>query len=921
MLLYSRFLISNRTYIYIDDIGADSFSASLPIISMLGRLARQGIFGGFSLQAGLGYDLTALAAKYLNPLKAPLLLFDRSNLWLGLLLELFLQTNVIALSSWFFFRRLLRDRRAAAYAVLAWTFSGYITLWSQNLTAGSCMAMFSLMMAALLPMCEAPTLRRWLGLSMAAGLFLLTNYYYCYMSAFFCFLFYVLYSLRRKEGMKNFFGRGVLVVSAVLFACGLAMIGLIPSFSDFAGSVRSSWVGNASSGLRLLNRKEILTALGRLLSVNAFGVGDGYSGMSNYYEEAVLSTSLLVFPAVLYLLLEKKTRLLTGFCTVLSVLAVLIKNTGAILQFNANAQRYSYMIAYASALAIGAAVKAYTEDPDARKLRLSAVLSFILEAGLVLLLYLQAREPGCYMHKKTLLMVLGFAVLYTAVLFIAGGRFKQDQAEAREAVIGRNAAARMGLVLTVLLVLELVVMNYATLYHRVYVQKSDYAAALDDYGIGTAAAELQAQDDGLYRISAADSSDFNNVLFSNAGMLLGFPAVSVYSSTNPSSLASLTGSLSSSELTQNHFFADGTELGLFQLLAGKYLIRSNTEHSANSLPKAFYERIGETEDGSKAVYRIKTALPFGYLYTEEMQTEEALKMSLPERMAALGEAYFLTPDAKRLAEAGKRAKKEKADWEDAFASKTALLQVTDLLSTGGRDANDVEQVEEEGYTSFQCKGGDPYLYYSVGAQKEGTWRALYIRQAKSNPYPNEVRQLQLFYMSEGDTQPDPNDTLFFTMQADCPETMVILPDDITEFRMDFPQDGSRTDVQQMEILEFSDQTDFYEQLSQTAVSEIRMEGGVYSAALESEQDGMFCVPVLWSESWKASVNGEETEVCNINGGFVGIRVGAGSSRIELRYETPQFTAAAVGSGICAAVWLFLLVMSFVVFERKKKHEA
>ena len=90
LVLYRRFIFGNAVYLY-TDIGSDSTASSYTILVMLSRLFQEGNFSFYTLSSGLGSDTTATFLQYINPLKAFLLLFNRSTMPQGILLQLYLE--------------------------------------------------------------------------------------------------------------------------------------------------------------------------------------------------------------------------------------------------------------------------------------------------------------------------------------------------------------------------------------------------------------------------------------------------------------------------------------------------------------------------------------------------------------------------------------------------------------------------------------------------------------------------------------------------------------------------------------------------------------------------------------------------------------------------------------------------------------
>ena len=96
-VLYRRFLFKGAVFMY-SDVGSDSLSSSYPIIAELSRLFETRTFSHYTIWSGLGQDTTATFLQYINPFKLMLLFFGRDNFPLGIMLYLFLQNNLIAVS-------------------------------------------------------------------------------------------------------------------------------------------------------------------------------------------------------------------------------------------------------------------------------------------------------------------------------------------------------------------------------------------------------------------------------------------------------------------------------------------------------------------------------------------------------------------------------------------------------------------------------------------------------------------------------------------------------------------------------------------------------------------------------------------------------------------------------------------------------
>lgn len=71
----------------------------------------------------------------------------------------------------------------------------------------------------------------------------------------------------------------------------------------------------------------------------------------------------------------------------------------------------------------------------------------------------------------------------------------------------------------------------------------------------------------------------------------------------------------------------------------------------------------------------------------------------------------------------------------------------------------------------------------------------------------------------------------------------------------------------------------------------------------AKEPALLVVRDAWFPGWSARVDGRPVEVVRVDGAFMGLRVPAGSSRVELRFRTPGLTA---GLLLSALAWLGLL---------------
>ena len=873
ILLYRTFLSGNAVYLY-TDIGSDSITSSFPIIVYLGGHFRRSLAGFYQLESGLGADLTQIAVKYLNPLKTLLLFFSKETLPAGLMLEQLLLTNVCAAAGFFYFRHLftVRDGEASAsarpadaaacFASLMWAYSGYMTLWSQNLTVGVCVVMFTVFMAHLQHFLDEPRFGTALRMAPALSLFLITNYYYTWMTGVFTVLYLVFYAAFTGRGIRRFLRDGIVTFFAAAGGCAMAAWALLSQLGAYTGSVRAGGAEASGHVFDTFGLKGIMTTVGRLFSVNMTGSGNSYSGAVNYYEEAALSVSIIALFAVVWLILEKRTRMRALMLLVFTALVLLFKNSGAVLQLNANVQRYSFLIAFLLSSGSGFFVRELLSGKLSRRMiaSVAAVSGFTLCVLIALLLFLQ-NAGGYSVSSRTLKMVLLFAVLFLALFgaYLFG-------------VSGRCLVPAAFFVLC----LELVVMNNDTLYHREYVTKAGYRDVCSGNGLEAAVEEIRASDDGVYRIGAARSdADMND------GLLLSFPQTAVYSNSNPASLKELEDVYGTTERSRNHFSCDDRSYGQYEALSGRYLIRDRSGLLKDSPPGALFERISETPDGTKTVYRNRYALPFGYLLKEGRDEP----------------SFSVSP--------------EEGD------------TVTDLLPSL-RDPFDVTVKSGGGNTWFIREGEDPYVYMDLPAGEEGdgglssAGESVRILQVSFKPDTLVyLRSVQFYYLRAGQQDPHPEDYESFFLDPKNPVLTIFLPDSVSSIRFDFPSSGAGLAVESVNLIESRSFVRRLKSLAEAGgqVQDIRFEENIWSARAMADGKTVLCVPFLYSPSWKAQINGQEVPVKD-SGGLCAVELAEGENEVTLTFCPPFRAASRLISAVGWGLWLLWALIP----DRRRKLE-
>ena len=893
MGLYGFFVFGNAVYMY-SDVGSDSLSSSYPIITMLSRLYREKQFTFYTLSSGLGSDTSATFLQYLNPLKFLLLNFGKDSFPLSVLLFVFLQHLFTAVFAYGFFKALLKAKRPAVFAALIWGYTSYIVVWGQNYSFGVCILLFTASMFFLQLLLNRPSRLYFMLLSFTFALFIASNYYFFYMTGVFT-IFYVIFftlSVRKKENrIKRMIKSLFTLALSALMSMAIACASILPIVMNFLGSARTGDTTrfDLKALLTPYGMKAYFTFLGRFFSASIMGSGSNFTGYLNFYETALLYTSALFFFALIYVLFRKKSVIQAILVVVLTAGMLYCPAAGKLLTFNIFSQRYSFMICFVEVIAIAILLK------DILSLDMKTVPAFyvsvlgapIATAGVLFLLYMRRTALGYTLNKFAFLAAVAFIAVWTFWLILTG------------LMKNKRMASIIGIVL---LCAELLVTNQASIYDRAYLTKTDYKTDYFNDGTQDAVAKIKESDSGLYRINTSTEYDF-----ANEGLVDGFNATTTYSNTNPASIVSLSRAFGNYQLSSNFFIAGCEQYYLYTLLAGKYLVCDLPDNEADSLEPPCFKEIGRTE--SNITFENVNALPFGYLYRNEMDGADFVTMNSYEKMRALAKSYVLTEeiDETKKKDADDHTKPAEGDTVLDLIPKIHTVNNCDLAPVG-TDKIRVRSVGPDAYFFLDISD-----YYSEDAAE-----TQFLHLAAERESIKEDIDLEVFILTS--EHPDLSDCISTTMPFNFifNDSVIMLPDHTTLLRIDLPDDGELV-FSAMEFITSKGASEDFKELQSTEITEVTFADDTYSATVTSTKtNSMLCIPLLYTPNWNATVNGSKVQVFNINGGLCGISLPKGTCEIKMTYEIPNFGIAvkvsAVSAGLC------FLIGIIPPFRRKREDE-
>lgn len=869
VVLYFSFLTGEYLYAYYD-IGSDTIFSYLPrfIFEIDSIVNHSG--STYSLQWGFGSFITEYILKYLNPVNLPLLLFGTKMIHWGLLISTYLKYALISLFSLLFFRCIIKDDRLAAGCAFLWTFSGYAVLWGQHYQFLTNILCFTICMYTFQLFLDGD--RKRILLIPALAFFIYNSYFHFYMSCYFFAGYGLFYLIINHSDFKKILKLvGIFALCAIWGAC-IAGDSIFPSIMQFFSSTRMDDVTGDAGRPLIYPVKFLLTFLSRLLSNDMLGISDSYSGSSNYYESAILSVSVL-FLFMLVFLLQGKQRKQIAIVSAGCAVALSLTPVSHLIGFSYYNQRWTFVYCLLEVIAIGIGLYQYFsiyQQPDAKKRIIRTVLiTDGIYAMFVLLLWAAQYFAVIDIKLNSCLILACFIAIYSALLLLLP-RWKVKYCYS---------------VLAVIFCLELIVTNYNAINQRAKITTGQWYQGMYYDGCAELTSMIQSQDPSLYRINKT----FDSVFYNDA-LIQGYNGVGGYSSVNSAELLNFANSLDISPAS-NYVRLSGYDHITNTLLGVKYLITAAND----SVDSLFYDKI--YSDETHAVYVNKLSLGFGYLYTNQISEADFLSCSIQERSLLLTGNYYLT------------------DGE----SDTATAPLPDVALTDTIDYTDQVREAENCTISYdgstllvQGEGqglSDMQLFFDTPEIPDG-WR---IQDLSITFTASESSYLELFWASENQAfSAERSQTLTYDNGHHTMTLNHVDYNSIASLRLDVSGIAQDVEIESIEfhLINEDDTVEQLQQLQENTMTDFHQEGNTFTGSIYNpNQEAMLCIPMIYSNHWSATVDGETAQIYNINGGLIGLSLSEGNHEISITYhDNSQQIGFAIGMvsfisyAIYAVIW-------------------
>lgn len=618
MLLYHKILWGGYIYAY-KDIGSDTLYSYLPNYIFDSEWIGSGKFSGYTLQYGLGTYIENSLFKYLIPFNFIFLFCNSENIGILLVISLYVKIITAAVFSYRYFVLLVDNKKVALVGGLTWSFCSYIVVWGQHYQFGTRIALFTIGIYFLEQYFKKKEKR--IVLIIVLTLMWFDSYYAIYMNGIFYAMYLIVRGVQNKYSIRKNIRYLIELLGMALIAAALAMVKLLPEIISLFSSTRMSDVLAQGNTLPWHYSKEyLLSFIARFLSANTIGIGNDFSGAYNYYEVALLSTSLLSVFSFVFLAFTKYRKYIIVMGAMVFI-ALGVPAISQILNMNYLKQRWSFLLCFVFVISIVLFLAYIQKNREHIRcgllMKYCVVISDICYICICMILLIAHKLGWVTINRTVLLSVIVVIVCYNLLLLWYAKSWNEH----------------MWYALLFLLLIELLLMNYPSINNRDMVSVDDWNTDLYNDGTIEIIEQLKNDDRSIYRVNKS----YISVSGYNEALIQGYNGVCVYSSLNTKELVDFY-TFWGYDLLGGHphyIFIPDEDYIINTILGVKYLITDKTEDVSEQYSKLF-------EDNNFIVYENKYTLPFAYLYDIEFRKSDIESLEGKDRQKALLYGFFVT---------------------------------------------------------------------------------------------------------------------------------------------------------------------------------------------------------------------------------------------------------------------------------------
>ena len=881
VVLYSKFIFGHYAYAFLD-VGSDTIWGYAPNYQFLVQKILSGDFSMYSLNIGLGASTFSSITFFEFPFIILLFIFSGKNMYIGLLLATYLKYTLIAFFSFKYFQKLKFKNSIACICAVMWSYTGFNVLWGQHYWFLTGIVYFTLFML-LLENALQSTKKYWLFLVPVISVYSIINLYFLFSTLMFggAYCIFRLYFI--KKDRKTIINTTIRYIG---FAILGILIGIAVSYNwinTFLESARSGIAAPISMFKFNLSPEYLTTLLGRFFSTSIFGTTN-YSGINNLYEAPMLSTSMLIFGAILFVLKNNKKNIIFLLLIVISLISPV---ANFIFILTPTVERWYYVLAFVQIIVIGNYINELTSDKYYSNKFLD-IATTIIPLFLLIVLYFGAKRLNMNLDNNILIFCGIFAILFWIITKL------------RE--YNKMKLNRIKILIMLTVCIEILVVNYPAINMRNMISIDQYHSFFEN-DTAEAVNYVKKNDDSLYRIKTYDHRGWlNDAEFYNYYGTDSYCSVSNKYYYEFIKNLQETDSAYSIANSSNYLDIAEENTAIQTLLGVKYI-------TTQGQPPEGYDKYYQSNTVN--VYKNTFSIPMGFAYYGSMSKQQYQDMTRQQKDLSLLNAFY-TDDVEMK-------EFNKADLSQ-FDNKSISIFPSNQtnISTYGIDdvsiKNTIEGVTTNSSANLTCDfnkiGDNKTKGFEIGIDMESPMTGLSANiYFKKNGEEYTAQDVTSRYLIGG------RRTYYVYVDAQTLTGIKIQPFAVDNDNIKRSVKIHNITVRQLNYDYDSVYLESAKQLESYSGENISYKNDMYTASFNNLQDkpAMFCVPIAYSQNWSAQINGVPTKIYRINDTMMGVVVEKGKSDIKLVWKTKGLPIA-----ICiSCISLLIYAAIIIAFIRKK----
>lgn len=850
VVLYWNFIVYKNIYIF-NDIGGDTHAIYWPVYKYIVTHIRQGNLSWWSFNFGIGTSILSYGELIFDPFNIILLLMPIRYLHYGILIVSILKIFCAGIIFYLYILKIGVKEYAALIVSLAWAFSGYIILWGQHYQFATMIVLFSFIMLAY---------EYWfqdnnkLLLVLSIGLLAMNSPYWMYMVSIYLFIYSIfryLYTYEFKlndyvKYMFNFFTEYIL-------GLGVGCILFLPRCYLLLNSPR---INNINFKIPLLwDRFSFFSALTRVFSNNLIGTYD-YFGASDYYGILILSStilSVLITPQIYLYLKNKNKKVFVANSLLFITLLIFPFASVAFNGFKTITTRWTFIMIFSLLIALGKALQNIFElKPINVKLLINTVIIDI--SVLSFSIFYVCLKTRIGIDKNLILYVIG-QVLVIILFFIMYLQLF--------VYFSKNKEKKYIKYITILLVVELVIINYPTVNRRIEFT-SNYITNKNGYldSSNDSIKYINNTDKGFFRVD----KDYMSV-FLNDGIFQNYKGLKSYNSLNAPSYVQFVENVGGTFLGgyYNYILGFDDRLKVQTLLGVKYIL------SKNNIAPLGYEKVKSFNNIN--LYRNNYFLPLGVTYDSFIPLDEFNNLSKSEKDDALLNAFVI--------DYTKAYGLEKFDKSKLTSKNECNLNLGNKMDLVFNNTKVIENNFPQSI-KYLPLNVDPMFIFKLEDNKGSLKLRLNIKTATNSVGQVFYRTNETSYYEEASVKFDINpNKLEYEINLN--------KSNISEIRVDVGESNNEVEITNLTVS--SENIDNYKKainkLKKNSLSIDEYSDSKIRGNLNVDKKKMLFLSIPYDKGWHLKVDGKRAEIQKINIGFIGTVIDKGNHTIELTY-TPTW---------------------------------